>query len=143
MSAINKIQVGAGIGLLSTLEGSLSKLQELAGFNLSGSRDPVYSTNSMIPKYISKWVKGNNSLLRPTWRSFLTILKDLKEVEVAEEIEKYLIKSTADIAENDSQEPTKVDGKYFVHTCILATCMHISNNTQCHACRYTSYAFRL
>ena len=90
LAAINKVQVGGGISLLSTLEGSLSKLQELAGFNLSGSHDPFYSTNSMIPKYIDKWVNAstNNSFLRPTWRNFLTILKDMKEVAVAEQIQK-------------------------------------------------------
>ena len=110
LAAINKVQVGAGISLLSTLDRSLSKLQESAGFNLSGSIDPFYSTDSLIPKYISKWVNGNNSLLRPTWSNFLTILnKDMKEVTIAEQIEKYLTESTAHIAEND-KEPTEFSG---------------------------------
>lgn len=116
---MNKVQVGAGISVLSTLEVSLSKLQELAGFNLSGSHNPFYSTNSMIPKYIGKWVNGNNSLLRPTWSNLLTILnKDMKEVAITEDIEKYLTESTADIVEND-EKPTKLSGKHNIIQSII------------------------
>ena len=119
MAAINKIEVGAGISILPTLGGSLSKLQELAGFDLSGSCDPFYNidSESLIPKYIGKWVNTNNCLLRPTWRNFLTVLKDLKEVVVAEEIEKYLTESTANIEEND-EETTKFDGNFKILSCI-------------------------
>ena len=131
LAAINKIQVGAGISLLSTLEESLSRLQESAQFNLSGSIDLFYSTDSLIPKYITKWVQnGNNSWLRPTWRNFLTILnKDMKEVTIAEQIEKYLTESTAHIAEND-EKPTEFSGKYvhtyYVYTLSLLKLMHVS-----------------
>ena len=127
---MNKVQVGAGISVLSTLEGSLSKLQELAGFNLSGSHDTFYSTNSMIPKYIGKWVNSNNSLLRPTWRNFLTILnKDMKEIAIAEDIEKYLTESTADIVENDERSTvTKLSGKHNIIQSIMT--LHVYNNNK-------------
>ena len=102
LAAINKVQVGAGINILSSLEGSLSKLQELAGFNLSGGYDPFYSTNSLIPKYINKWMKSSSCSLTPTWKNFLEILKKMKEDSVSDQIEKYLIKSTAHIVNRES-----------------------------------------
>jgi hypothetical protein len=101
LSAINKLQVGAGINLLPVLEKSpesLSELQISAGFGLSASAaDPFYCKNSMIPKYINKWTACGNSSRQPMWKNFLSILRELKEVAIAEQIESYLKESTAHI----------------------------------------------
>lgn len=100
LSAINKLQVGASISLLPVLEKSvesLSDLQRLAGFHLSESIDPFYSKNSMIPKYINKWTACGDYSRQPTWKNFLSILRELKEVSIAERIEIYLKESTAHI----------------------------------------------
>ena len=107
LSAVNRIQVGANINLLSTLEQtpeSLSDLQEKAGFNLAGSIDPFYSKNSFIAKYISGWVDCP-SALPPTWKNFLMVLKQLKEVSLANEIEKYLTESTAHVEKHGNPKP--------------------------------------
>ena len=102
LSAINKLQVGAGIDLLPVLEKSperLSEVQRSAGFDLSATSDAFYCKNSMIPNYINKWTAcdHDNCSRQPTWKNFLSILRELKEATIADQIESYLKKSTAHI----------------------------------------------
>ena len=116
LGAINKLQIGASINLLPVLEKSpesLGDLQRLAGFDLSGSIDPFYCKNSMIPKYINKWTMCSDHTCsrRSTWRNFLSILRELKEVSIAEQIERYLEESTAYIENSQVLKP--FDGKNF------------------------------
>jgi hypothetical protein len=75
----------------------IGELQRSAGFGLSASAaDPFYCKNSMIPKYINQWTACHSSR-QPTWKKFLSILRELKEVAIAEQIEHYLKVSTAHI----------------------------------------------
>ena len=107
LSAVNRIQVGANINLLPTLEQtpeSLSDLQMEAGFNLAGSIDPFYSKNSFVAKYISGWVDCP-SALPPTWKNLLMVLKQLKEVSLANKIEKYLTESTEHVGKHGIPKP--------------------------------------
>ena len=113
MSAINKLQVGAGIDLLPVLEKSpesLSELQISAGFDLGESADPFYCKNSMIPNYINKWTAAcdhDNCSRQPTWKNFLSILRELKEAAIADQIEGYLKESTAHIKRTHVQKSFK------------------------------------
>ena len=101
--------MGANINLLTTLEKSpesLGNLQREAGFDMSGAVDPFYITNSLIPKYITSWMKCTNCSLLPTWKNLMMVLRFLKEVELADEIEKYLTVSTAHYERTlESEEP--------------------------------------
>ena len=112
LSAINKLQVGAGVDLLPVLEKSperLSELQRLAGFDLSATSDAFYCKNSMIPNYINKWTAcdHDNCSRQPTWKNFLSILRELKEAAIADQIEGYLKESTAHIKRTHVQKSFK------------------------------------
>ena len=119
LSAINKIQVGANINILTRLETSLESLGNLqreAGFDMSGGVDPFYITNSLIPKYITSWIGCTSCSLSPTWSNLMRVLRLLDQVKVADEIEKYLKDSTAHLERTKkSEEPLKGIGKLARH----------------------------
>ena len=111
LSAINRMQIGAGINLLSVLEeklNTLSDLQTRAGFNLCNRINPVYCKTSQIPKYINSWSQYKSSDLQPTWKNLIEVLKKLK-LSVADEIETYLMKSA----------DTDVDNQLLTVNCML------------------------
>jgi hypothetical protein len=88
----------------------IGELQRSAGFGLSASAaDPFYCKNSVIPKYINQWTACGNSSRQPTWKNFLSILRELKEVAIAEQIEGYLKESTAHI--KSTQALKSIEGK--------------------------------
>ena len=57
LSAINKLQIGVDIQVLSHLEESNIRLQQLAGFELNSCHDYNFYTwsSQLVPEYINNW----------------------------------------------------------------------------------------
>ena len=84
MLALSKLNY-AGVEFITSLEAILYQLTAHIGVRIEYSCDP----EECVKRAIVEWESGR-SRLPPTWKSLLSVLKDLNLEELSQHIEDYL-----------------------------------------------------
>ena len=110
VTAVVKLDLYVGIGVLTKLSAKLDSFKEKAGFSISQNEPlpiPELYKESAAVKCIQCWVNDEKHSLPPTWNNFLQILQELKLGNIANEIDCYL-QSTAQIQQPEPKRDSKL-----------------------------------
>ena len=107
MRAALKLELCAGVKVLTLLQSKLDKFKERAGFTITNKSQPMTKTQASLPwsmeykysnptmKCIMSWLEDENASLPPTWRNFFQILREpgMNLSDLADQIERHLTSS--------------------------------------------------
>ena len=89
MSALSRLEGGAGIQVVTSLTKTYVQLMEIAGITVDWENQRQPNPDRRIEIVIHKW-ETQKSLRPPTWRSLLDILRELGMNELSQQITDYL-----------------------------------------------------
>ena len=95
---LKKLEYGARIPVLVKLDEHLFELEVKLDYHCENASDST--------EYVRGWIQSKESEVskRPTWENLLWLLRELKEEETAEKVEKYLTTQTSQPADDSNLE---------------------------------------
>ena len=112
VAAVLKLDLYAGIKVLTRLGTQLDNFKERAGFTISYHKplpmSELYEESSTV-KCIKSWVDDETSSIPPTWNNFFQILREptMNLSDIADDIDRYL-ESTAQKEQSEQKRDSEL-----------------------------------
>ena len=111
-----KMEIGTPhINVLSQLIPHVEAFKNEAGFGLNEDTTyRYYWCEHPVAAYISSWESEENPKLKPTWKNFLCVLRELGLKELAMDVEHFLLASKSLDNGDESRDSTPVTCEFLL-----------------------------